>query len=432
MICPKILYKIDFKIKTAIHIGSGEEINGNANFFKNGKGDLFIPGSSIAGVFFERLESLNKNIKDNNFYKELTQRNKKIEEKDKNEEAFEASRIIFKGAVIQNPYLKVKNRIKIDNPTKTAEDTAKFSYWQVEPSDKESDFSIFLEIDNISKINKYLSDKDLKDIETSVDTVIKSWKKEGFKIGAFSNSGNGWCELKNYFKIKLDSKEKFKNYLEKRESIFDEKNKIKDPNNNNNNVKKVYKKFKLKIKIIDEDDGYGTNGLLIKGSDIEKSLNSNNNVDSPFINTGKKLYIPGSSVKGAFNSFFEKYGANKSLYENWKEVTGQKNAKNYEDKKAGKVVIKDLFIIKYDFKNLIQIERHKEDEFTRAIFGSGKFNEERLFNSCFEGDILIKKSDYNDKIDDLINFLKQGMQNRLISLGSNHCFPVFELKEVTE
>ncbi len=91
-------------------------------------------------------------------------------------------------------------------------------------------------------------------------------------------------------------------------------------------------------------------------------------------------------------------------------------------------------------KHLLNIERHAEDEFTRAVLGSSKFNEERLFYAKVEGEIRVPLSFYNgidsidkkpmkEKIINMMNFLKQGCDKRLISLGANGCYPKITIEE---
>ena len=52
----KILYNFQVKLNTALHIGTGlDSPVGAAEILKNGKGEFFIPGTTIAGLFFDTL-----------------------------------------------------------------------------------------------------------------------------------------------------------------------------------------------------------------------------------------------------------------------------------------------------------------------------------------------------------------------------------------
>ena len=191
----------------------------------------------------------------------------------------------------------------------------------------------------------------------------------------------------------------------------------------------IFKRYKLKVKIAKEKDGYGMDSLLIKGGEGMFSL-VNNPVDSIFVNNGKELFIPGSAIKGGFSFFMEKYGKKE-----WINFLGLNNNELPQDKKKRSgMLIKDIYLkdISSDNlkKKLLPIERHAEDEFTRAILGSSKFNEERLFNTEFVGEIYIDYNEYNkNEINEIIEFLKEGMKYRLIPLGAGSNYTEFELAE---
>lgn len=398
-------YTIKCELKTALHIGCGEDSPiGAADIYKNGAGEFCIPGTTIAGLFFDTLESIYPDISVNSKTKNLWYKCTQNENGDSY-----GSPIIFRTSILEtkeNLVLKIRDRTKINATTKTAEEGGKFSYWEIGPENV--NFEINIAIDRISV--RFVSDEDNAQLEEWIEAVLYSWQNEEFMIGAFCSSGNGWTELT---KVLKDDKEITLNTPE--------------------NYTNIYDHYNLNVKVDDEENGYGTNALLIKGGDSNESLNPGNFVDGIFVNTGKKLYIPGSSIKGVFSFFMEKYGQ-----EEWAKLLGVDLA---NDKKAldyaGDLFIQDLFPEEYQNNHLISIERHAEDEFTRAVFGTSKFNEERVFHTTFSGKILIRKSTRIDKnriaekeISDMIDFIKQGMSQRLISLGANGCYPLFSLQKI--
>ncbi|MBN2694896.1 hypothetical protein JXR93_09560 [bacterium] len=452
----KIFYRFDMKLKTALYIGKGmSDPAGVEEFYKNGAGEFVIPGTSIAGVFLSRASDLG-------IYKKS--------ENQSNKNDIFASRVVFRSTVLNNAVLKIRDRVRIDSSKKVAQDGSKFSYWEIEP-DNETDnngfsFNFIVEIDGLSFMedkqtkksenfdkmmekeacgddldelqsekekNKAFSKRDILTIQEAdeiIQKVASSFMKDGVAFGGHTSSGNGWCELKNIYRVDLNQNN-FKEYLNckdisdfvynKSASVLDEIKKI--------DVKSVYDLYTLKVAIGSGDDDYGVNSLLIGGGNSHVSLNTSGS-DICFVNTGKRVYIPGSSIKGVFSAFMEKYGV-----KNWDSFLGHDKEDGSPYDEGGWFLVEDLFpkihtnIVN---GNLKVIERHAEDEFTRAIFEGSKFNEEALFNTTFEGIIRVTKRKVDkerNEIDSLIEALKEGMKYSLISLGSGGMFPKFSIEK---
>ncbi|HNZ26288.1 MAG TPA: RAMP superfamily CRISPR-associated protein [Spirochaetota bacterium] len=417
----KIIYKLKLNLKTALHIGVGEiSPTGAGNIFKNGLGEFVIPGTSIAGLFFDTLENIyGETIKTDKLYRKLTLRN--IDDSKKND--FEASFLIFRSAILQpnedGIVKKVRDRVKINSKVKSAEDGAKFSNWEITP-DNLNPIELEIELDNISKSYKEklsLTNKEVEKIDKWVYDVSGSWEKEGITFGGFCSNGNGWAELIDAQCCKITTFEQYKNYLD---------DKLDFVKMETTEAAKLYDTYKVEIVIDDEPEQYGTNSLLIKGGDSHTSI-VGNLADGIFINTGSKIFIPGSSLKGALNFFMKKYF--REIYNEWEDFTGQ-NKEN-----AGNLLIEDLYPDNnFKRENLILIEMHSECEFTRAVIN--KFNEERAFYTTFSGKIRIRKNlklykEAPQKIKDIdfISYIKQGCENGLISLGSGGCYPKIVIKK---
>ena len=394
----KKIYKVRCELITALHIGCASQSPvGAMEIMKNGNGEIMIPGTSIAGLFFDTLSNLETNIRDHRLIKK------------------NASYIIFRSVIFENiKYLKIRDRVKMNRELKVADEGSLFSYWEIEP--EMTNFDICIEIDNLSLKNL---GKDFEIVDKWIQKVLKAWADEGFFLGAHNSSGNGRVKLleiskaevtENNFDDYLDDKLNFSKYLD-------------DKDKNVEKLKPLYKKYKITVDINDEEDAYGTNALLIKGGVSHDSLVKNPS-DAVFINTGKRLFIPGSSLKGSISMFLEKYGKNQCL----KDMFGQEESEN-----QGYIYFPDMFFNNVNKANLVNIERHAEDEFTRAVLGSSKFNEERLFYSKSEDYILIPMKFYNQKskeIQDMFDFIKKGFEKKLISLGANSCYPNICIEEV--
>lgn len=428
----KVLYKANLKLKTALHIGCAQESPlAVSEMMQNGAGEYIIPGTSLAGVFCETLRNiigLEEDDKENNSKKwklYTTISETLIKTKDggyQNRGSALAFRAINLG---EKPPKQIRNRTGIDRKTKTAKEGHQFSYWEIEPEDVS--LKVKIEIDNLSFKKANL---DIEKLQKWVKMVFASWKKEGVFFGAHNTSGNGYCKLKNAEEYIIKSEDDFYNYIDDKVEYEPIRNFPKYRN-------KRFKTWKITLEMGDEANDYGTNALLIKGGVSHRSL-ADNSSKGIFINTGKRLFIPGSSLKGTFSMFLEKYGyKNKYLH----KYFGQEDEDGKASKYQGYIYFPDLiFAEKYNDhkKHLINIERHTEDEFTRAIYKTGKFNEERLFYAKAKGKIKVPmkfykkyKNNLDGKkgIDDMFKFMKQGCEKRLIPLGANGCYPIIKIEE---
>jgi CRISPR/Cas system CSM-associated protein Csm3 (group 7 of RAMP superfamily) len=407
----KVIYKAELKLKTALHIGCAEESPlGAMEIIKNGAGEYFLPGTSIAGVFFQSIRELfDLKYSDKNLYYKITDC--------KNNASILnfRSHIFKKRQTDQQLAVMIRNRVKIDRATKTAEDGSLFGYWEIEPEG--ITINLVIEIDNLSL--KQVNTEEFTKLTEWIETVFTSWKNEGVYFGGHNSSGNGYCQLIKAAKGVI-TPANFLDFLDDEAKIEYHDCLLDKP------AVARYKTWKILLEIEDEEDGYGTNALLIKGGASHSSL-AGNPSDAVFINTGKRLYIPGSSLKGTFSMYLEKYDKSDWL----KQFFGQEKSD-----KQGWVYFPDLIFSINDNavnEHLINIERHAEDEFTRAVLGTAKFNEERLFYAKAEDYVRIPHSFYNGHkgvIDEMIAFIKKGCDLRLISLGANSCFPRIKLEEM--
>ncbi len=412
----KIVYNLEFNIETALHIGSGilSPETGAGIIAQNGAGEYYIPGTSLAGLFFARLYHLNKQNEDD-IYNTLMGK-VEMENSDKNKKYYNTgSPIVFRSSIIEEPELMIRDRVKINRKLRTAEYQSKFSVWQINPliikATCEIDLSSFI-IDDMRQASKINNKIDYNIVITTVERVFNSWNKEGLFIGGYSSSGMGWATLQSATK--------------NGESVLREEIKKDLPS--------VFKTWDIILEVKSESDKYGTSGLLIRGGDeqlsyryYEGKTNSDQNqisdidplIDAVFMHNGKQLFIPGSSLKGAISFYLDKYGKKEWL----KNILGQ-----YESDVGGKVFFKDLYPTNYESEHLLTIERHAEDEFTRAILGTSKFDEECLFNTSFKGQIRCYNTDAKD-VSYMIAFIKELCKNRMISIGAGSCYPQITISE---
>jgi len=429
----KTFYKITLHFKSPIHIGMGshDDYMGAAQIVQNGVGEYLLPGTSLAGLF---MHSLTRDVNSESLNKEQVQWLTEVK-KDQH-----ASRIIFRSAVlipadraenqIAKQALRYRDKVRISRKTRVAEDGAKFSQWELIPNDTE----ILIEFDRLDRDNDR-SDTVKRDsfqrymefIESYIDSAILRWQEEGLFVGGKTGTGNGRCSLSTISKWQLTT-ENYDEYLER--SYIDLLSAVNwQVLDKPMPLPAISKNFVARYRLSVTVDYM--NPLLIKGGDSNISM-INPDTDAAFIQRNGFPFIPGSSIRGAVSAFMDKY-----LKEEWRDLLAQPIEDNDPPQKAGALIFTDLYLVsqyreeKAMKDRLIKMERHAEDQFSRAIYGSGKFDEERLFDAVFEGEILIRSNVIDmSKVYSLIAFLKQGMQFNLISMGSGACYPKMELEDL--
>lgn len=404
----KKFWAMEISFKSPLHIGKGssEEFMGAAQIVQNGAGEYVIPGTSLAGCFFSTMQDCVEMVGNEELWKNLIA--------DEDEKTSKASRLVFRTAVITPEHNVIRDKVRINRKTKTAADGAKFAQWEIMPRD----ITIMMELDNMSRMGS-LNDEQCADIDKWIKAVLWSWHTEGFFIGGKSGSGNGYAILKSARSCEL-KKDNFDTYLSSSYQDLPKADmgwiECKFPASPENN-KAFIKRFRITIGVSYQ------NPLLIKGGVCYIS-DTNPVTDAAFIHRNQKPFIPGSSIRGAISSFMDKYGKKE-----WKELLGQGETSDKENQHGGYAIFTDLLMQKVG--KLVQIERHAEDQFSRAIFGSGKFDEERLFDAEFSGELIILKGMTITRavLDELMEFLKSGFMLDVISLGSGACHPRITMEE---
>jgi len=415
----KIFYRVELVFTSPLHLGKGSQGDylGASEIIHDGSGQYVLPGTSIAGVFFATMEKcvVWKSFNTNDL--ELWKQNVTTRPSGKDDDS-QASRIIFRTATLNPVELRVRDKVKICRKTKTAEENAKFSLWEIDPGR----VKLLIEIDNVSRSN-HLEQNEFSKLEEWVESVFYSWKQEGVFLGGHTGTGNGQARLVKVERFKLDANN-FNEYLQS--SYHDLLNKDAlwsefTPASSGSHRGRFLKHYLCTVKT-----GLH-NPILVKGGSSYQSI-ANPETDVAFISRKGSPFIPGSSFRGALSSIMDKYKK-----QEWKTLLGQPKTVGKNSEQGGCIIFTDLYLDKQaspDMK-LLQIEHHSEDQFSRAVYGSGKFTEERLFNAVFRGEIMVLDCDTARKanIDCLFGFLKQACDYGLIALGSGGCHPEITLEE---
>ncbi len=417
----KIFYSVKLHFKSPVHIGRGNQDDyiGAAQIVRNGQGEFIIPGTSIAGIFSQCIskDKTNNSFDDakNSWLNDLQPDTR-------------ASLLIFRSAVLRPigksinvQALRYRDKVRVCRRTKTAAEGAKFSQWEIWPEDTE----ILIEYDRMNCIG--LKDNDEKTIflDQYIENVLFRWQNEGLFIGGKRGTGNGFCEVKSILKLSVTN-ENYQDYIEKSYHELHTMTGWQNLQKQDNlmDLPKLYPaRYKLTVSIDYQ------NPLLIKGGSSNISA-INADTDASFIQRDGYPYIPGSSIRGAFSSFMDKYHRDK-----WRKVLAQPSDDHAAPKRAGAVIFTDLYL-RHEFRShkslkqkVVKIERHAEDQFSRAIYCTGKFDEERIFDVVFQGEILVLAE--IDIVKELFAFIKQATEYNLISLGSGACHPNIHLEELS-
>jgi CRISPR/Cas system CSM-associated protein Csm3 (group 7 of RAMP superfamily) len=402
----RMMWAVELKFHTPVHIGKGstDAYMGAAEVVQNGAGEYVLPGTTLAGLFFSRM-SVSASIQENQkLYNSIHLQD--------GSKAEEASPLVFRTAVLSPKGDYLRDRVRINRETKTADDKAKFSQWEVHPHNA----TILIELDNVTKADNALSEGDVSTLMGWINQVLASWQQEGLYIGAHSSVGNGFTKVNKAWICTLN-KDNYQTYLATPSTDPDLVTKMGGTELSLASIKyraAFTRRYQISVKTGLHDP------LLIKGNDYYPSAD-NPATDSPFINRDGKVFIPGSSLRGAICSFMEKYQVN-----GWSILAGSTD-------KAGRIMFNDLYLQDSEPKpELVQIERHAEDQLSRAIYGTGKFDEERIFNAVFRGQVLVENTQIlsSEELDHIFSFLKDGMKFRLIALGSGAAHPEITLEEV--
>ncbi len=416
----KTIYRLELDFKSPLHVGKGSQGDylGAAEIIHDGSGKFILPGSSVAGVFFSTMQ---KCISGNGISEdkaELWKENVSLGPNRKDEDN-QASRFVFRTATLNVNELKVRDKVRINRKTKTAEENAKFSLWEIDPGR----VKLLIEIDNLSR-GEELGEDDFASLENWAEAVFHSWQREGVFFGGHSGTGNGYGRLLKVEKFSLNT-ENLSQYLESSYQDMLEKNELwseYELPEFEHCVPIVLKRYACTVKTGLQ------NPLLIKGGSAYQS-ETNPETDSAFISRHGKPFIPGSSFRGALSSFMDKYDPTE-----WKTLLGQPQKEGQVPKHGGCLIFTDLHLDEHESSQmaLVQIERHAEDQFSRAIFEGSKFIEERLFNAVFKGEIIVLACETakNAELEHLFGVLKVACEHSLISLGSGAGHPEIELEEI--
>lgn len=209
----KIYYRIQFKLCSAMNIGSGLNDYTDKDLLKNSLGIPYIPGSTLAGkyrsLFTDRQQELYFGEKlggkqEESQIQQLNDKNSKDDEENKKDsKENKESRVLVYDANLIAEDIKKFRIMKRDgvglDEYKTAIKGAKFNYEILEPN---VSFVTYIE-QNIGE--KEWADSDWIDVG---ERIVQSWLSDEFLIGFKTTRGMGKTKLEQVHRIIFDLEDK--------------------------------------------------------------------------------------------------------------------------------------------------------------------------------------------------------------------------------
>lgn len=396
MIKEKIYYYIRFKLESPLSVGNGDDNLTDHDCIRNSNGDLFIPATSIAGVFSHYLNEEQRNLfapKSNNEYLQ--------------------SPYFISDAILtsSNVNMSIRDGVKLTE-NKTAEKSAKYNFEVIETG-AEFDFRIELTIRDGDNADK------MKEI---VDFLLNGFNSGEIVLGLKSKRGYGKVSLirvyKKSFDKDIDSLLKFNKY----------------------NFKN-YDEYILKQENLNKNFDYLEVELeQIGGLSIRRYSSRAGEADFEHIKSNGTPVIPGTSWAGLIRGQVERYvnlienQFNIKLDVNLDHWFGREKHKNSEAV-ASNIIVEESIIEK---SKEITLTRNKIDRFSGGASDRALFTEKAVFNGTTKLGIKIKKGitykdnelqedstksteyskvENNSKIVGLIALVLKDIDNGLIALG---------------
>ena len=176
--------------KTPFMIGSGESEGSDVDILRNKSGEVFIPGTSLAGVCRDYLEDIGTETKYVFGYGAT---------KESSDEK-ESSIIFYDAFSIGNVYTSVRDAVRLER--KVSKTGCKFDF---EIAESKSDFDFRMEINYHDP-----------DIERKIcEDIVSGFKKESIRIGAKTTRGFGLFDIDNvkHLYLNLNDKKDMERYI---------------------------------------------------------------------------------------------------------------------------------------------------------------------------------------------------------------------------
>jgi len=441
LIPPVILYRGTLVSQSPLMIGEGnaESLVDLNECRRDGSGFPVIPGSALAGVFFEELawlrselhaakedfwEGLSGKLPDQRLVLEKAHAEDKPNSESNASSLEGRSALRFASAPLLreanqelSQWLDVRDRIKLDPRLGTVADEGnKFAQRHVIAGAR---FAFELEIEtSYLKGGKEKKAANLKLLEQ----VLVNWR-EGFWAGGSIGAGNGWLRLDGLERWAVDAKT-YPLFLEATDPF-----EVNDPATFSSLAGTALPRYvllpiQITIESEPDEDLWGWDFLQLHQGENSAFASR---VDAPFYTCrlhyprdlvpgleGNKAFgdhytLPGSSLRGAMRAFLSHWLPEAEIKRIFGEIAGDDSGRR------GLIRVRDAYGPQVEDKPWI-IVGHAEDEFTAGTFDSALFEYQPLLNGTFHGMIAVPEAD-QALIALLDDVFFPAADQRLIALG---------------
>lgn len=362
----------EIRLETPLTISNGDNEYTDSDVLRNSAGEIFIPGTALAGAFRNFLNK-KKNMKCSFGYSA----NKKIGKNDINEGSM--SRIYISDIYFNNTEISVRDGVKL-NEDKTVNN--KFDYEIVEAG-----------VSSILKIERVVREED-EDKDTALNEIAKilyALNKGEIRLGSKRNRGFGWVKVDKVYLYEFgaDNMKEWIKYC--KEPVILNKEKIWEDWKQDVNATGKYFSIKIPLK-------------LQGGISIRRYSAKPNEADYEHITVtdknGKKIpVIPGTSWSGAIRAGIKDILKELSISDvglkikNWFGDVDE----NKEDAYQSNIVIKESVLRN---STMLPICRNRVNRFDASTVDGALYSEISYFGGETELEILIRNTIKEDGSDE--------------------------------
>lgn len=436
MTAPIVLYRGEILLQTPLHVGMGhlERLEGTNAIRRDGAGHPIIPGTALAGLFFEWMEANRQDHQKNETHwqglsgklRDQEQVLKASHQTDETErqadqplqEGRSALRFAAATLIGSHQSIEIRDRIKRDPETRTVEESKKFAQEQVSTGQR---FTFYLDVETL------FLHGDKNALLAEIEQVLMDWT-HGFWIGGSSGAGNGWAKLTQLASWHVDART-YEDYLGAEDPFAHPEHFAAMAGNVNERFQLI--PMRLRIEPDTDEDVWGRDFLELQHQSFSAVDPSS---DAPFYTTrvltpealslstnrGGLVYtIPGSSLRGALRAALVNF-AKPGEIDRWFGRISDADGGH-----RGLIRLRDA----YGPPKADQpwtLTGHAEDELTASTFGQALYSRQPLLEGTFEGCLAVPAEGAEDFLAVMQHHFAPAAERRAFSLGHGAGRPRWE------
>lgn len=402
---PVVLYKGILFAETPLVVGVGHplRLTGVNEIRRDGRGTPIIPGTALAGVFFEAIDSQAQAYAGHwlglsgkmSGQKDAMLRGHTSNRNTTEEGLFLEGRsaLRFGSAPLKLPtgshlsrFLEIRDRVVLDADTRTVPSGGnKFVQRQVVAGAR---FEFTLEIETAFLFENKNSGINRRTLLEWIENVLTRWS-EGFFVGGSSGAGNGWLQLEDLTCWKPD-KSTYLAFVGTDDPFGPETKSYFKPIVTQS--KPEFTEILFVISVGQAEDGWGVDfvgighgNLAMLKDDVQKPI-YRCHAPGPDSKPAECFVLPGSSLRGAVRAALSQFYPEKDIVEWFGEIThaggGRRGAFRISDAVGPPVK---------DSRGVLTLHGRAEDEWTCETYESALYSQQLMVEAEFRGKIRIPK-----------------------------------------